>query len=311
MTKNIRKAKKEDISRIAEIEIFNYRLNFYPIFKNDEYYFDELQVLTESEKYYNDEKFIQNTYVYDDGAVKGFISVDGKEIKKLFVEPVLQGQSIGAELLNYALKNHNVNFLWALEKNQRAIKFYEKNGFHKTDDRKFEEDTTEYLIKMEKSVNINYIIREINETEYDLLNDFLYEAIFIPEGIEPPDKSIIQNAELQVYVDNFGKSDDDKCLVAEVDGEVIGAVWVRIMNDYGHIDDKTPSFAISLYKEYRGFGIGTDMMIKMLEMLKKCGYEKASLAVQKANYAVKMYLKTGFKIIDENDEEYIMVTYLK
>ncbi len=82
------------------------------------------------------------------------------------------------------------------------------------------------------------------------------------------------------------------------------------MEDYGNIDMETPSFAISLYKEYRGLGIGTDMMKKMLDILKNSGYKQASLAVQKANYAVKMYLNVGFEIIDENDEEYIMRVFL-
>ena len=82
------------------------------------------------------------------------------------------------------------------------------------------------------------------------------------------------------------------------------------MDDYGHVDDETPSFAISLYKDYRGKGIGTEMMHQMLSLLKTQGYEKASLAVQKANYAVKMYEKVGFKTIDENEEEYIMICEL-
>ena len=82
------------------------------------------------------------------------------------------------------------------------------------------------------------------------------------------------------------------------------------MDDYGHVDDDTPSFAISLLKEYRNQGIGTRLMMEMLELLRKMGYEKASLAVQKANYAVKMYENVGFKIVDENDEEYIMVCEL-
>ena len=94
--------------------------------------------------------------------------------------------------------------------------------------------------------------------------------------------------------------------MAEIDGRVVGAVWTRIMHDYGNIDDKTPSFAISLYKEYRGHGIGTRLMRDMLDKLRERGYEQASLAVQKANYAVKMYKNVGFEIIDENDEEYIM-----
>ena len=82
------------------------------------------------------------------------------------------------------------------------------------------------------------------------------------------------------------------------------------MNDYGHVDDDTPSFAISLDKGYRGKGIGTDLMRRMLERLKEQGYKKASLAVQKTNYAVRMYEKAGFRTVDENDEEYIMVCEL-
>lgn len=149
-------------------------------------------------------------------------------------------------------------------------------------------------------------IRYIKENEYYLLEDFLYEAIFIPEEIEPPPRDIIQKEELQVYIRDFGKLPDDNCLVAEIDGRVVGAVWTRIMHDYGNIDDKTPSFAISLYKEYRGHGIGTRLMRDMLDKLRERGYEQASLAAQKANYAVKMYKNVGFEIIDENDEEYIM-----
>lgn len=157
---------------------------------------------------------------------------------------------------------------------------------------------------------MDYTIRKIKETEYDVLNDFIYEAIFISQGVEPPPKSIIQNEDLQVYVRDFGKSPDDYCLVAETDGKIVGAVWTRIMNDYGHIDDATPSFAISLYKDYRNFGMGTAMMKQMLDLLKQNGYKQASLAVQKANYAVKMYLNVGFEIVDENYEEYIMICNL-
>ena len=136
---------------------------------------------------------------------------------------------------------------------------------------------------------MNYTIRQIYKSEYPLLNDFLYEAIFIPDGVTPPPKSIINSPELSVYVKGFGEQPHDTALVAEAEGKVVGAVWVRVMNDYGHIDDDTPSFAISLYKEYRGIGIGTALMSAMLDVLKENGYKRASLAVQKANSAVKRY----------------------
>ena len=154
---------------------------------------------------------------------------------------------------------------------------------------------------------MEYIIRQIKETEYNVLEDFLYEAIFIPNGMLPPPREIINKPELQVYIAEFGKRKGDMGLVAEADNKIVGAVWVRIMNDYGHIDDETPSFAISLYKEYRNCGIGTALMKEMLSALAETGYKQASLAVQKENYAVKMYLNIGFTIFDENEEEYIMI----
>lgn len=156
---------------------------------------------------------------------------------------------------------------------------------------------------------MDYRIREIRENEYYVLSEFLYEAIFIPVGMEKPPKAIIEQPELQVYIADFGKS-DDWCLVAEVKEKIVGAVWVRIMNDHGHIDDETPSFAMSLYEEYRNMGIGTALMRDMLEFLKNKGYKQTSLSVQKANYAARMYQKVGFEVIDENEEEYIMVCRL-
>ncbi len=154
------------------------------------------------------------------------------------------------------------------------------------------------------------ILRKLRDGETDLLKDFLYEAIFIPEGVEPPAREIIEQPELKLYFEDFGTGRADHCIVADDGGRVIGAVWTRIVNDYGHVDDDTPSFAISMYKEYRGQGIGTRVMREMLALLKEKGYKQASLAVQKANYAFRMYEKVGFKTVDENDEEYIMVCEL-
>lgn len=113
---------------------------------------------------------------------------------------------------------------------------------------------------------------------------------------------------MHVYVECFGELKDDKGLVAEVNGKIVGAVWVRIMNDYGHIDDETPSMAISFYKEYRGFVIGTAMMKEILVLLKTHGYSRVSLSVQKANYAAKMYQKIGFEIVKE--KELVMICHL-
>ena len=143
----IRKATINDLSRIAEIQVFNYRLYFYPIFKSDEYYFDELQVPALMKEY---ESALESLYVYDDGVVKGFIKIEGTYIARLFVEPVLQNASIGSKLLEYAVNEHNADHLWVLEKNVKAMRFYERHGFTATGEKKLEEDTTEYLILLQR-----------------------------------------------------------------------------------------------------------------------------------------------------------------
>lgn len=157
---------------------------------------------------------------------------------------------------------------------------------------------------------MNYTIQTMKKQEFPLLEDFLYEAIFIPEGMEVPPRSVISLPELQTYIKDFGLLKDDFALVAEIEKQIVGAVWVRIINDYGHIDSSTPSLAISLYKDYRKHGIGIAMMKEMLNLLRNHGYKSVSLSVQKANYAAKMYQKLGFKIVNENKDEWIMICHL-
>ena len=155
------------------------------------------------------------------------------------------------------------------------------------------------------------MIRAIHTEEIYLLKDFLYDAIFVPEGELQPDKTIIYKPELKLYIEDFGSNKDDICLVYEDEGNIKGAVWCRIMNDYGHIDNNTPSLALSVKEKYRRQGIGTALVECMLECLRQKGYSQVSLSVQKLNFAVRMYLNLGFEIFSENDNEYIMLEKLE
>ena len=151
----IRPATAADLARIAEIEVFNYRLQFYPVFRNDDYYFAELTVPALMQER---AEALPQILVYDDGVVKGFLLYAGTEVMKLFVEPVLQGQGVGAALLDYAVRELHADHLWALEKNTRAIAFYARHGFHPNGEKELEEDTDEYLVQL---------IREVPHAAFD------------------------------------------------------------------------------------------------------------------------------------------------
>ena len=161
---------------------------------------------------------------------------------------------------------------------------------------------------------VDYIIRNIKTSEIPLLSTFIYEAIFKKNEDAPLPTDIINEPDVKVYIEGFGKK-DDYCLVAEKDKKIIGAVWARILcgeiKGFGNIDEQTPEFAISLFKEYRNKGIGTALMKRMLQLLKENGYRQTSLAVQKENYAANMYKKLGFKVVKETDEQFIMLFSLE
>ena len=154
---------------------------------------------------------------------------------------------------------------------------------------------------------MNTIIREMRPEEYSLLREFLYQAIYLPAGVDPPPRSVVDLPELQIYIADFGTRPGDRCIVAEAAGKVVGAAWCRIMADYGHIDNDTPSLAISLLPEYRGQGIGTQLLNGLLLLLRERGYRRASLSVQKENPALRLYQRTGFRIVAEKGIEYLML----
>jgi len=153
-------------------------------------------------------------------------------------------------------------------------------------------------------------IKELSKAEHSLLEEFIYHAIFVPTGEKQPERSIIHEPDIFVYIENFG-SEGDCGVFAEIDGKAVGAAWVRIIPAYGHVDDKTPELAISVLPEYRNQKTGEMLMESLFDLLRKRGYKQTSLAVQKENPAVAFYLRLGYKVIKEKTEEYLMIKELK
>ncbi|MCL2616587.1 MAG: GNAT family N-acetyltransferase [Defluviitaleaceae bacterium] len=153
-------------------------------------------------------------------------------------------------------------------------------------------------------------IRELLPADYPKLQDFLYHAIYQPPGTQPLPKHTIFTPEIFVYIENFGKPNDYGVL-AEQGGQTIGMAWARIIPAYGNIDPSTTELAVSVLPEHRGQGIGTALLSSLFNLLRKHGHSQTSLSVQKANPAYRLYKRMGYKILRENDEDYILVKNLR
>ena len=152
-------------------------------------------------------------------------------------------------------------------------------------------------------------IKEMGKNDYHLLEEFIYWAIYVPPNSELPERNIIYNPDVFIYIENFGQENDCGVL-AEADGKAIGMAWTRIIPAYGHLDNETPELAISVLPKYRNQGVGAKLMKKLFELLAQRGYKQTSLAVQKENSAANFYLRLGYEIVSETTEEYLMVKKL-
>lgn len=146
----LRKAGNRDISRIAEILIFTKRTTYRPIFKNDNVSFNEMQVLKEIEKL-SQPSALDNIYVYDDGIIKAMVKIEDigekTKISEFFVDPFCQGEGIGTKILNNVIEKSKEVFLYVLDKNERAIRFYVKMGFKYTGEKEEFLNSGFYMLK--------------------------------------------------------------------------------------------------------------------------------------------------------------------
>jgi ribosomal protein S18 acetylase RimI-like enzyme len=165
-------------------------------------------------------------------------------------------------------------------------------------------------MKPKRDLSMQYNLRPLKREEYFMLEEFLYDAIFVPSGEAPPPPSVLLEPSLQNYYQDFGRA-HDYCLVAEQEGMLLGAVWARLLSSplkgYGYVDEHTPELAISVQKEFRGKGIGTALLIKLLDLLQSKGYSQVSLSVQKENPAADLYKRVGFTTLEEKGDDYLML----
>jgi len=99
--------------------------------------------------------------------------------------------------------------------------------------------------------------------------------------------------------------------VAELNGDLIAAIWTRVFTrtekGFGYVDSKTPELSMSVNIKFRRQGVGTSLLKAMIEKLRKLDYAQVSLSVDLLNYAYKLYQKFGFEIVKSDGNSATMI----
>ena len=153
--------------------------------------------------------------------------------------------------------------------------------------------------------------RQANPKDQSFLNEMLYQAIYLPETEKPSRAEVWSNPELNKYTTQWGKPGDFGLIAFDNEKQLeVGACWCRQFTEsdkgYGYVDEQTPELSIALLPEYKGRGIGTQLLLQFLEQARP-KYRTISLSVDPDNPVMNWYQKYGFQIVGQNGASYIML----
>lgn len=158
-------------------------------------------------------------------------------------------------------------------------------------------------------------IRPARTSDQTFLEDMLYQSLYVPEGFGPFPKEIIRRPDIAKYIENWGK-DGDIAFIA-VDSKTamsVAAVWLRLLQGsqkgYGYVNDETPEVGVAVLSDYRGQGIGRQLLERLFEEAVTT-YDAISLSVSKGNPAQKLYTQLGFIVVAEDETSVTMLKHLE
>lgn len=144
-------------------------------------------------------------------------------------------------------------------------------------------------------------IRPWRSDDAPFLWEMLYESLHVRAGGEPFPRSVLDQPDIAHYLTDFGQRTGDDALVAEVDGERVGAAWCRRLDSadpgYGYVHDAIPELGMAVESGWRGRGIGRRLLLELI-----VHHPVMSLSVDDENLmAIEFYRSVGFVAVDEDD----------
>jgi ribosomal protein S18 acetylase RimI-like enzyme len=156
-------------------------------------------------------------------------------------------------------------------------------------------------------------IRPIVSGDQALLWELLHVALWDPPpaGLRP--REILHHPAVRIYAEDWGRRAGDVGVIGEIDGEVAGACWMRLVSGgegLGHVDDETPQLGIALFPKFQHQGHGERLMRAALGAARAHGYGQVSLTVHPQNPAIALYERCGFVKREIRNTYHLMVCSL-
>ncbi len=158
-------------------------------------------------------------------------------------------------------------------------------------------------------------LRHVNASDESLLEEMLLEAVYVPQGQTRPDRSILEQPQVQKYYQHWGAPGDHGWIAEDSRRQSVGAIWARLFAEsdkgYGYIDAETPELSMAVHPAHRGIGIGSMLLEQMIAELKSHRYRALSLSVDPRNPALKLYSRIGFRFVEANGGSWTMIKHFK
>ena len=115
---------------------------------------------------------------------------------------------------------------------------------------------------------------------------------------------VLAHPDIAIYHRDWGRP-GDVLVVAENDGEPVGYAFARLFTgeEHGHgfVDESTPEMGIAVEANHRGQGLGTSLLDRLHEELRRLGFSHVSLSVELGNPARRLYARLGYGEVDQDD----------
>ena len=153
------------------------------------------------------------------------------------------------------------------------------------------------------------IVRPLTAADEPFLWEMLYQALYVPEGADPFPRDVVRLPEISRYAEDWGRF-DDLGFVAVIDETCVGAAWIRLLKGankgYGYVDETTPELTIAVEPTFRGRGIGTKLLARLIAEAKN-RYHAVSLSVSADNPALRLYRRFGFEVVATSGNSLTMI----